>query len=824
MVTREGYPRWQAEDHDPDENYDYDYYEHRNAQMREEYNRDRRQGRMGADYEHGGYDREEDRYEREFEDVRGRRRSDDRRLPRGGRGIRNVDAQRMYDRERRGVRAPVDGRYDRDRRDLYHDGSRESSPRLPRNGRARSDSHDRSRERNGPRDTRRDSRDYRSRSDLYLRMMDDNSEDSSDFYDHASHSSHIDSKAEDYRTQTPSNTVIIRGLAQHITEHDIKEDIIKCGLMPKDIRLIRRKDTGASRGFAFVEFNTKQEASRWIETKQGELILHDQYRAVIHYSISVKCVNDWVCSKCGGHNFRRRDTCYKCCTSRLDSRDDAEEQDEVSRHPTHAILLRNLDILTTEETVKQALRNNPSLPMQHVLSVRLGRDPLTNTSLGMCYIECSSVANAINFYRILNESHLEIDGKRVLVSYCKVNDANSQSSCGEGILYSSAVTQYTESDIPRLAEYSASLYATTPQEHATYLQYYTEYFQNQVKEGGTISLPSQTQMDSVNAAAAVAQSAIQQVLAAKGSKKGKGASVVDSAAYYAASPATISAAPTIAAAPVPATSVDTSVAQYPTPDVSTYQLDKASGYYYDPQTGLYYDASSQYYYNSQTQQFLYWDCERHTYVAAPQSSQPSQPSQTPATTPSTPTATPATAPDDADSKDDKKGKEKEKQDRVKVAKKVVKEMEKWARMLNQKKENAQQNLTLASASLMQAKSSGTADIGYAVLERKDLQAAPVTSPRSLPFTLSDPEPSVLAVQSRTAESGSSLVPRYGGGSDSEDGDDALTQLEDSQLTNWVKLACLLCKRQFPTKDALVRHQQLSDLHKENLAKWRLSRK
>lgn len=27
------------------------------------------------------------------------------------------------------------------------------------------------------------------------------------------------------------------------------------------------------------------------------------------------------------------------------------------------------------------------------------------------------------------------------------------------------------------------------------------------------------------------------------------------------------------------------------------------------------------------------------------------------------------------------------------------------------------------------------------------------------------------------------------------------------------MACLLCRRQFPNKDALVRHQQLSDLHK-----------
>ncbi|KAM6169672.1 RNA-binding protein 6 [Rhynchocyon petersi] len=40
--------------------------------------------------------------------------------------------------------------------------------------------------------------------------------------------------------------------------------------------------------------------------------------------------------------------------------------------------------------------------------------------------------------------------------------------------------------------------------------------------------------------------------------------------------------------------------------------------------------------------------------------------------------------------------------------------------------------------------------------------------------------------------------------------------EDDRLIDWSKLACLLCRRQFPNKDVLLRHQQLSDLHKQNL--------
>lgn len=37
---------------------------------------------------------------------------------------------------------------------------------------------------------------------------------------------------------------MVRGLAQHITETDISDDIQTCGLVAKDIRLIRKKETG----------------------------------------------------------------------------------------------------------------------------------------------------------------------------------------------------------------------------------------------------------------------------------------------------------------------------------------------------------------------------------------------------------------------------------------------------------------------------------------------------------------------------------------------------------------------------------------------------
>nr|XP_060621726.1 RNA-binding protein 6 isoform X1 [Anolis sagrei ordinatus] len=40
--------------------------------------------------------------------------------------------------------------------------------------------------------------------------------------------------------------------------------------------------------------------------------------------------------------------------------------------------------------------------------------------------------------------------------------------------------------------------------------------------------------------------------------------------------------------------------------------------------------------------------------------------------------------------------------------------------------------------------------------------------------------------------------------------------DEDKLTDWNKLACLLCRRQFPNKEVLMKHQQLSNLHKQNL--------
>lgn len=114
-----------------------------------------------------------------------------------------------------------------------------------------------------------------------------------------------DNNQEFFYQQKPNNKIIVRGLAAHITEADINSDLIQCGLQALHVRLIRRKKTGASRGFAFVEFRTEEEATRWICYKQGMLIFND-HRAIMQYTYSLpaemranqnKPQTDWYCAK-----------------------------------------------------------------------------------------------------------------------------------------------------------------------------------------------------------------------------------------------------------------------------------------------------------------------------------------------------------------------------------------------------------------------------------------------------------------------------------------------------------------------------------------------
>ncbi|XP_010189942.1 PREDICTED: RNA-binding protein 5-like, partial [Mesitornis unicolor] len=231
--------------------------------------------------------------------------------------------------------------------------------------------------------------------------------------------------------------------------------------------------------------------------------------------------------------------------------------------------------------------------------------------------------------------------------------------------------------------------------------------------------------------------------------------------------------------------------KYAVPDTSTYQYDESSGYYYDPITGLYYDPNSQYYYNALTQQYLYWDGEKETYMPAAEGVTYQQTAATTTT---------------------KEVKEKKEKPKSKTAQQIAKDMERWAKSLNKQKENFKNSFQPLSTREEERKESAAADAGFALFEKK---GALSERQQILPEVMKNGD------DENPLKRG--LVAAYSGDSDNDE--DLLERMENEEekLTDWKKMACLLCRRQFPNKDALIRHQQLSDLHKQNMDIYRRSK-
>ncbi|KAM6927830.1 RNA-binding protein 5 [Xenentodon cancila] len=299
------------------------------------------------------------------------------------------------------------------------------------------------------------------------------------------------------------------------------------------------------------------------------------------------------------------------------------------------------------------------------------------------------------------------------------------------------------------------------------------------------------------------------------------------------------------------------------PDTSNYLYDSTSGFYYDPETTLYYDPNSRYFYNAQTQEYLYWDATSKTYIPVPggysadtqtvtmtaedqailsnpaadaplEMKKPSVPPEASASLTAGPgsgsSSTPegvstSTTPTDKKDDDDagKKDKDKDEKPRSLAAVKIMKDMERWAKIQNRQKESVRApSPVLKIGKDDDKKQSKSADAGFAVFERKisggdDLFKKPLAPPKK------DEK------SKRPMGSLGLLASDYAAGSDEEveeDKEEAAkssqtiqsSQAEDKEdkLTDWKKMACLLCRRQFPNKDALIRHQQLSDLHKQNM--------
>uniref|UniRef100_A0A671US86 RNA binding motif protein 10 n=1 Tax=Sparus aurata TaxID=8175 RepID=A0A671US86_SPAAU len=598
----------------------------------------------------------------------------------------------------------------------------------------------------------------------------------------------LDQRDQDYRAdldhnQRPSNIIMLRMLPPNATANEIRAQLQEQGIQPREVRLMRNKSSGQSRGFAFVEFNVIQEATRWMETNQGVLLILGQ-RVSMHYSDPKPRANeDWLCNKCGVQNFKRREKCFKCSVPKSEAelklpqlqRDlpvglqkeraqgllplpapyhssgptvnpgQAAPQADVAND---TLILRNLGPHTSLEAILSALAPFATLSPSNV---RLIKDKHTHLNRGFAFLQLSTIVEASQLLQILQalQPALSIDGKTIVVEFAKGSKRDVFLTDGNRV---SAAT--VASTAIAAAQWAVTQVTRLNDKHDVTAQN---------GSGG----------QSIDTAV------YQQGAAVTYSQEGNEYSGLDGTTFKAHVDARVAALPNAGAALM---GTYTGGAASAVPDVSTYSYDESSGYYYDPLTGLYYDPNSQYYYNPHTQQYMYWDGEKQTYIPAATD----QPNTEGAPMSAAPSDSLFASPGSKEKKDKPKNK---------TAQQIAKDMERWAKSLNRQKENMRYTRAPGHSRLDDRRESASADAGYAVLEKK--------------VAASDTDIHVLA---RSPPQQQGLVPAYSGETDSEEEGGEKDERE-GRMTDWVKLACLLCRRQFPSKEALIRHQQLSELHK-----------
>ncbi|KAJ8258600.1 hypothetical protein COCON_G00176120 [Conger conger] len=602
-----------------------------------------------------------------------------------------------------------------------------------------------------------------------------------------------------------SKTIMLRGLSAHITEEEIQAalDLLQ-GPQPVDVRLMKNR-TGISRGFAFVEFYHLQDATRWMETNQKQLVIQGKSVAVL-YSNPRHKFEDWLCNTCGLYNFRRRLKCFRCGAAKVEG--ESSTSSGVTPEPQQSgedygdtIILRNIAPYTTVEAIMAALAPYANLVARNI---RLIKHKQTGQNRGFAFVQLPSPLEASQLLTILQglQPPLKLDGKTIGVDYAKsgrkdvVLPDGSRISAFSVASTAIAAAQWSSSQPQQGASgSSASEFAYLQEGYPQYVQDYQSYYQQPgavepaLGDGILGAAPGMKTLP-VATAVVVSQSAqvYQPHIIGQPATLSQPAAPATEVIELQAAATTATVATTVTATVTSTTQASESTST--APDTSTYQYDESSGYYYDSQSGLYYDPNSQYFYNSQTQQYLYWDTEKQTYVPATNST----------------SAQASGAPAAMGSKEPKEKKEKPKS---KTAQQIAKDMERWAKSMNKQKETFKNSFqSLGQSRDEERREAAAADAGFALFEKK--QGGGLE--KQLLMT--------ELVRSREEESAvrdmSGLVAAYAGDSDPEEAESERGEEGVDKLTDWKKLACLLCRRQFPNKEALLRHQQLSELHKQNL--------
>jgi len=200
----------------------------------------------------------------------------------------------------------------------------------------------------------------------------------------------------------------------HTDTGDLADKLRELAASIVSIRVIRDRTSGASRGYAFVEFDTVESAQDALETT-GRLLDMDGARCFIEYSMRPNDIAqdkrqraDWVCAYCQELNFARRQECYACGKLKqvqegLEATDGARDSDSSSRQGAqHWLVVNGLEEQTSEEILHYHFSRYAPIK-----ELRIVRDKFTHISKGFGFIQFHSFEDADTARRQTDNHKLE---------------------------------------------------------------------------------------------------------------------------------------------------------------------------------------------------------------------------------------------------------------------------------------------------------------------------------------------------------------------------------------------------------------------------------
>ncbi|GKV20332.1 hypothetical protein SLEP1_g30475 [Rubroshorea leprosula] len=244
----------------------------------------------------------------------------------------------------------------------------------------------------------------------------------------------------------PSATIVVKGLSQKITEEDLYQILAEWGPL-RHVRVIKERNSGISRGFAFVDFPSVGAAQAMMDRIGDDGLVVDGRKLFFEYSSkptgasgapfghessgksghsgkkSMTMPSDWMCTICGCVNFARRTSCFQCNEPRADDAPLADMSLSNSASlgkkgsesgPTHVLVVRGLDENADEEMLRYEFSKHAPIK-----DLRLVRDKFTHVSRGFAFVHFHSVEDATKALEAANGTTLEKNGQILRVAYAK---------------------------------------------------------------------------------------------------------------------------------------------------------------------------------------------------------------------------------------------------------------------------------------------------------------------------------------------------------------------------------------------------------------------